>query len=66
MEGDDGNAYDSSSMLPEEMNAFGKEWSRKFKGDAKALPSIDELVKGLSDWYIDQINSKIVGKTRSE
>ena len=44
-----------------EMGAFGFEWARRVKGDESAFPTFDEMMKGILNWYMEQIRARLSG-----
>lgn len=32
--------------------AYGKVWAKKYKGNEKALPSLNEIVEGIICWHV--------------
>ena len=43
-------------------DAFGKEWAIEYKGDQKALPTVNEIMVGVGNWYVQILKKNISHK----
>ena len=45
---------------------FAREWAKQYKGDQYALPTFNEVMNGILQWYINQTEAKMPHLSEAE